>query len=171
MRKIILFIASSLDGFIAREDGSIDFLFTEGDYGYKKFLASVDTVLMGMKTYRQVLTFGDYPYREKRSIVFTREKKLKKDNNTEFNSDPVTLVKKLKKHKGKDIWLVGGSEIITVLMNAGLVDEIINSVHPILLGRGIPLFKDIRKDVKLKLVNSKGYESGLLQVEYAVLHE
>lgn len=81
MRKIILFIASSLDGFIARESGDIDWLPKNTDSGYNDFYKSIDTVIMGKKTYNQVLTFGDYPYKDKKSYVFTRNNDLTKDEN------------------------------------------------------------------------------------------
>ena len=169
MRKIVLFIASSLDGFIAREDGGIDWLFSDGDYGYSKFFKSVDTVIMGRKTYEVSLTFGDYPYNGKKVYVFTRKKSIRPDGNAEFVSDPVSLCKKLKKLPGKNIWLVGGSEIVSVLINAGLVDEIILSTHPIILGSGIPLFNCIKKEIKMRLVKSVKFGSGLLQAHYVVL--
>ena len=84
MRKIILFIASSLDGYIARENGDIDWLPETGSSGYDDFIKSVDTVVMGKKTYDQVLTFGGYPYKDKKSYVFTRNKNLTKDEDIEF---------------------------------------------------------------------------------------
>src|SRR3989338_6215947 len=134
MRKIRLFIACSLDGFIARKDGSIDWLFT-GDYGYKKFYDSVDTVLMGRKTYELGLTFNEHN-KGKRAIVFTTRKNLKKFPNVEFVSDAVPFTRKLKKGKGNSIWLVGGGEIVSVLLGNGLVDEMQIFVHPIVLGNG-----------------------------------
>lgn len=168
VRKIVLFIASSLDGFIAREDGSIDWLFSDGDYGYTKFFRSIDTVIMGRKTYDVSLAFGDYPYKGKKGYVFTRKLTKRADKNTEFVSDPVSLCKKLKRSPGKNIWLVGGSDIISVLTNAGLVDEIILSTHPIILGKGIPLFKDIKREINLRLVKSIKFGTGLLQAYYIV---
>ena len=169
MRKIKLFIACSLDGFIAREDGGIDWLFT-GDYGYTKFYNSVDVVLMGRKTYELALKLGE-DYKDKKVIVFTRQKNLKKFSNIEFVSDIVPFTKKLKTEKGKDVWLVGGGEIISVLLNNNLIDEMQIFVHPIILGKGIPLFKDIKKEIKLKLVETKEFEDGLVKVEYKILRD
>ena len=166
MRKIKLFIASSLDGFIAREDGGIDWLFT-GDYGYAKFYNSIDTVLMGRKTYELGLKLGEY-YKGKRVIVFTKQKNLKKLENVEFVSNVVDFTKKLLKTKGKDIWLVGGGEIVSLLLNNNLIDEILLFVHPIILGKGIPLFKNIKKEVKLKLIETFAYEGGLVKLYYKV---
>ena len=160
MRKVILFIASSLDGYIARKDGGIDWLFSDDDYGYKKFYSSVDTVIMGRKTYDVAKGFEKEPFAGKEVIVFSR----KRDG---CANDPVKASMQLKKKKGKNIWLVGGSQIISVLMNAGLVDEIINSVHPIIIGNGIPLFDRI-DETSLKLINTKRFPSGLVQLHYDV---
>ena len=84
MRKIILFIASSLDSYIARPSGYIDWLFTDQNYGYSEFFASSDTVLIGRKTYEQVLTFGEYPYKEKKTYIFTKDSSFRADTNAEF---------------------------------------------------------------------------------------
>ena len=107
MKKVILFICCSTDGFIARKNGDVSWLLHDQDYGYKKFVASVDTLLMGRKTYKQCLTFGEWPWKGKKSFVFTR-KKQKKDSNVEFVKNPVAFTKKLVKKQGKSIWLVGG---------------------------------------------------------------
>ncbi len=171
MKKIILFIASSLDGHIAREDHSIDWLFTDQDYGYKEFYGSIDTVLMGMTTYQKMLEMGSgYHYKGKKGYVFSRDKKIKKDENVEFVSEIVPFVKKLKNTNGeKAIWVVGGSEIISVLLNAKLIDEFLIFVHPIILGKGIPLFKNINSKAKLRFVKSKSYSSGLVKLHYKII--
>src|SRR3989344_6107538 len=167
MRKVILFIASSLDGFIARKDGGIDWLFSDADYGYSKFYSSIDTVITGRKTYDLTLILEKEPFKDKKIYVFTNNLKSRLLINAEVISDPVNFVKKLKDIKGKNIWLLGGSEIITLLMNANLVDEIILSIHPIVLGNGIPLFINI-KEIKIELVKSKKFDNGLLQLKYNV---
>ncbi|MDO8553813.1 MAG: dihydrofolate reductase family protein [Candidatus Micrarchaeota archaeon] len=167
MRKIILFIASSLDGFITGENGELDWLFTDQDYGYTKFLSSTDCALMGRKTYETAIKLGDSPKEGRKWYVFTHSSEQNKENIT-FISDLVPFTKKLRQQKGKNIWLIGGSEAISILMNAGLVDEIIISIHPILLGKGIPLFKNIGKIINLKLVKSTKFNSGLLQLHYLV---
>ncbi|MGI0019677.1 MAG: dihydrofolate reductase family protein [Nitrososphaera sp.] len=169
MRKVKLFIASSLDGFIAGEDGSIDWLFDDADYGYAQFYDSIDAVLVGRKTYEQAAGFGEYPFRGKQVYVFTRSPG-KKDGNVEFVADAAGFTQKMVGKQGGDAWLVGGAEIITSLLNAGLVDEIILSIHPVILGKGIPLFKDIEGRHGLKLVDSKAYPSGLAQLRYKVVH-
>ena len=172
MRKVKLFIASSLDCYIAREDGGIDWLFTDDDYGYTKFYDSIDTIIVGRKSYAQSLTFDDYPYEGKKVYVFTR-KKVRRNNNEQdceyIDTNIQDFVTNLTQLIGKDIWLLGGGEIVSVLLNAGLVDEIILSIHPIILGTGIPLLRNIQKEVNLKLENSLYFESGLTQLCYKVL--
>jgi len=125
MRKIKLFIACSLDGYIAKEDGSVNWLPENTDSGYDQFYSSIDTVLMGQKTYEQILTFGKYPYKDKISYVFSRNPNQKKDENVEFTSEVEEFTKKLVSSSGKDIWLVGGSEIASTFVNLKFVDELI----------------------------------------------
>jgi dihydrofolate reductase len=169
LRKIKLFIASSLDGYISREDGDIGWLFTDADYGYLKFYNSIDTVLMGRRTYDKALEFNKYPFKNKKSYIFSKNRLAKtKDRDVEFISDIIEFVKHILKMKGKDIWLVGGSDIISIFLNANLIDEVILSIHPIILGKGIPLFKNIHRQLDLKLINSGSYTSGLIQSHYEV---
>ena len=172
MRKIKLFIASSLDCFIARKDGGIDWLFTDADYGFSRFYDSVDTILVGRKTYDQSLTFDEYPYRGKMVYVFTHKASGTADNGKDVKyveGNIPDFVTSLIKSEGKDIWLLGGGEIVSILLNAELVDEIILSIHPIILGEGIPLLPKVKKQVNLKLENSISFESGLTQLSYKVL--
>jgi dihydrofolate reductase len=186
MKKIILYIATSLDGFIAREDGSLDWLpgseakanhepkesvdsvdtNEKKDYGYSALMDSIDTTLMGNKTYDQVLTFGPWPYTAKKCIVFTHEKNPQPDKNVIFVNDPVSFTKELKNKEGKDIWLIGGSEINSLLLNAGLIDTIILTVIPTIIGKGIPLFQGINKDIQLRLTKVEHFKSGLAQLSY-----
>ncbi len=168
MRKIKLFIASSLDGYIAREDGSIDWLPENTESGYDEFYKTVDTVLMGRKTYEQVLTFGAYPYKENKSYVFTRSPDQKKDENVKFVSDVEEVTKELVSSTGKDIWLVGGADLVSDFLNHNLIDEIILSIIPVSIGKGIPLFKNLKKEVKLELVETSEYK-GLVELHYKVL--
>ncbi|MBS3096129.1 dihydrofolate reductase [Candidatus Woesearchaeota archaeon] len=162
MRKIILFIASSLDGFIARIDQSIDWLFMDNDYGYKEFYKSIDTVLVGNKTYQKSKEFEEYPFKDKKVFVFTRSKNLK-DENVDFVYDVANFSKKLIKQSGKNIWLVGGGEIVKIFLDNYLLDEIIISVHP-----RTPLFVGT-KETKLELTNHKIFENGLVQLHYKVI--
>ena len=173
MRKVRLFIASSLDGFIARKDGAIDWLFTDADYGYARFFDAIDTILVGRKTYDQSLTFGENHYKGKQLYVFTRKAEGKKaDNGVEYvDSDIPDFVRHLTELAGKDIWLLGGGEIVSVLLNSNMVDEIILSIHPVILGTGIPLVSNIAKQINLKLENSIAFPSGLAQLWFRVLKD
>jgi dihydrofolate reductase len=168
MRKIILFIASSLDGYIAKNDGSVDWLPVSGSSGYDNFYKSIDTVIMGNTTYSQVLTFGAYPYQDKKSYVFTRNNDHKKDENIQFVNDAEKLIKNILSNPGMNIWLIGGSKIISNFMNLGFVDEIIISIIPIVLGNGIPLFMDIQKETKFELIKTTDYDT-LVELHYKIL--
>ena len=145
MRKIILYIASSLDGYIARETGDIDWLPQSDTSGYEKFYKTINVVIMGKTTYDQVLTFGEYPYKDKKSFVFTRNKNPTKDENVEFVSDTDEFVKDILSKLEGNIWLIGGGQIISFFVNNGIVDEIILSMYLLLLGKGFLCFKTYKK--------------------------
>ncbi len=173
MRKLKLYIAASLDGFIAKPDGNVDWLndpdfMIEGeDFGYKEFLDTIDTTLMGNSTYQEILGFGKpFPYPEKVNYVFTKSNHQDNENVKFINSDIHHFVQELKSQNGSDIWLIGGGKINTVMMDHELIDEIILTVMPICLGEGIPLFSPGSKSVKWKLSSSRAYESGVVQLVY-----
>jgi dihydrofolate reductase len=167
MRKIILFIASSLDGYIARPSGEIDWLFTDQDYGYSDFYANIDTILMGRKTYEQVLTFGEYPYPGVKTYVFSNKSTLSTSQDIEIITENInTFIPKLKQQKGKNIWLVGGAQIVFELINQKLIDEIILSIHPIILGEGITLFPAKITPQNFQLSQCQTYNTGLVQLSY-----
>ena len=168
MTKVVVYIASSLDGYIAREDGEIDWLPETTESGYDAFYNSIDTVIMGKTTYDQVLTFGEYPYKDKKSIVFTRNFTQNKDESIEFVSDVGKFVKDGFLSAGENIWLVGGTQIIASFLNQSAVDEIIISVIPVLLCKGIPLFKNIENETKLELVKTVKFDQ-LVDLHYKVL--
>ena len=168
MRKVILFIATSLDGYIASKDGSVDWLFTDNDYGTTVFIKSVDTILMGRKTYEQAVEFGLEFYKGKKIYVFTKSKKLKSIGGVEIiHEDAASLTQKLTRKKGKDIWLMGGRELNSSLQRKNLIDEYNLFVHPIILGRGIPLFTNPAGISKLKLKSYKKFSSGLVRINYS----
>jgi dihydrofolate reductase len=168
MRKIILFIATSLDGYIASKDGSVDWLFTDSDYGTKSFMKTIDTILMGRKTYKQALEFGLEYYAGKKIYVFTKSKKMKSAEGVEIiNEDAISFTRKLKRKKGKNIWLMGGGELATSLQKKNLIDEYMLFVHPVLLGEGIPLFSDISGIKTIKLKSYKKFSSGLVRINYS----
>lgn len=170
VRKIILYIATSLDGYIAREKGEIDWLFSPdgNDYGYEKMFARIDTVIMGRATFDVSRKLEEKPFAGKRCIVFTRNKKLKNYSNVEYvTQNPVELVEKLQKEKGKDIWIVGGGEIASALLNRDLIDEYYFFVHPIILGKGISLYSHMQKQVTLSLVSAHAFANGLVELRYS----
>lgn len=167
MRKVILFIASSLDGYIARTSGSVDWLFTDQDYGYTDFLAGVDTILMGRRTYEQVLSFGEYPYKDIQGYVFSKVRAGETDEHVTFISgDPAGFVEGLKSSTGKDIWLVGGAAVIQLFMVHDLIDEFMIFVHPIILGKGIPLFHAPVPTRTLSFQNCRAFDTGLVRLTY-----
>ncbi len=165
MRKIILYTASSLDGFIAGPKGEIDWLPAGGDYGYKKFFASIDTTLIGRATYELTLKLGPEVCKGKTNYVFAHKSPKKHLPWFEFvTHDAEKFTHKLKRQKGKNIWLVGGGKLNTTMLNAGLIDEMIVSIVPVILGKGIPLFTDEAKRAQFKTIGMKSYENGLVQV-------
>lgn len=167
MKKLNLFIATSLDNYIARKDGGVDWLFTDQDYGYQSFYEMVDTVVMGRVTYDQTREFGEYPYKEKMSYIFSRVKKTEPSDNVEFiDTDIIEFTTKLKRRGGKDVWLVGGSQIISILHQAELIDDYILFIHPVILGKGIPLFRNNVKFSRMALKEVEKFDNGLVKLKY-----
>lgn len=168
MPQVILFIATSLDGYIARTDGSVDWLFHDEDYGYASFYDRIGSTLMGKRTFEDILTFGDFPYPDKENYVFTRHAAGRKHPSVTFVEGNIpAFVRGLKKRVEKDIWLVGGGQINTLLLSTGLVDRMIISMHPVVLGQGIPLFgKGLPAETWWTLEQSTAFPSGLVQLDY-----
>ena len=164
MKKIILYIATSLDGFIARKNGSVDWLSefnnTGDDFGYKKFLDSVGTVILGNTTYKEFKA----PYENKKCFVFSRKNTGKKENIIYVNTEVKKFIKSLS--DDENIWLVGGADIAKEFLKNNLIDEFIITVIPTLLGEGIPLFGEGCGEHKLKLLDTKSYDSGVVQLHY-----
>ncbi len=165
-RKIILFIATSLDGYIARADGSIDWLFTDADYGYREFYASIDTTLMGRKTYEQVRTMGPFPYPEKHNYVFTHQRQGEDEHVTFVNKDAVGFIRDLKAQDGGDIWLIGGGGLIQTCLQDQLIDELRIFIHPVILGEGLPLIPSPSPSVNMEVIRQGMYDNGLVEVHY-----
>lgn len=146
-RKLVLFIAMSLDGYIATKSDTLDWLYTvegEGDNGYSAFYETVDTVLMGKRTYDWIMenVTGDFPYKDKECYVFSRSA-TEENKDVKFVSDEIVgFANTLKNQQGKNIWLVGGGELLHSFIKEKLVDELILTVAPTLIGNGIPLFKE-----------------------------
>jgi dihydrofolate reductase len=169
MRTVILYIADSLDGYIARTDGRMDWLFSDVDYGYTKFLRSVGTIIMGRKTYDQLLTFDDYPYRGKEVFAVSRFRAGERDEHVTFvGPEIVDIVRSLKAGEGTGIWLVGGSQLVRLFIAEHLIDEIIVSIHPIILGSGIPLILPQDDETQLVFAVCESFSSGLVQLKYRV---
>ncbi|HOY13958.1 MAG TPA: dihydrofolate reductase family protein [Saprospiraceae bacterium] len=169
-RKVILFIAMSLDGYIATENDDLSFLdvvAVQGeDYGYAHFVNHIDTIIWGRKTFDKVVSFGgDIPYADKKVFVISRTRSGKKGH-VQFVENVVPLIEQLKSEEGLDIYCDGGGEIVSELLKHQLIDEMIISVIPHLLGKGKKLFMNNRPPQKLEFVNAKSYKSGLVQLRY-----
>lgn len=170
-RRLILYIATSLDGYIATRDEDLTFLDSvarEGeDYGYAEFTAGVDTVLMGRRTYEKVAAMGvPDPHPGRRLYVITSSPRPARGDIHFHTGDPIELVRRLKGSTGRDIYCDGGAELANALIAADLVDRYVISTIPVLLGDGIRLFRDGRPQQTLKLLDSRAYPSGLVQNWY-----
>jgi dihydrofolate reductase len=169
MRKIILNVAVSLDGFIEGPNGEYDWCFTDSDYGLNEFLANTDTIFFGRKSYELWAASFSNMWTDKRHYVFSNSQQSLQTNATLISGDIETKVHELKNEDGKDIWLFGGASLTTSLINAGLVDEFLLAIHPLILAGGKPLFNGINKRNWLKLAESKTYENGLVQNRYSLV--
>lgn len=170
-RKVILYIATSLDGYIAKPNDDLSFLSIvqqDGeDFGYADFVKSVDTVIIGRKTYDWVMKeVPEFPHTDKDSFIITRTARPSIGKTKFYTYNLEGLILKLKSEQGKNIFIDGGAEIVNELLKGNLIDEFIISVIPILVGNGTKLFKDGRPELKLELVSVKQFEKGLIQAHY-----
>lgn len=171
MPKVVLFIATSLDGYIASPDGTVDWLFHDADYGYTEFMASVDAVVMGRKTWEQARTFEDVPFAGKQVIVFSHSQSNANESRIRFvHGDPATTIPEINSSVKKDIWLVGGGDLIQQFIGSNLIDEFRIFMHPIILGHGIPLFPRHSGRTDLSFVSSQSFPSGLMELRYRLHH-
>lgn len=174
MKKLKLYIACSFDHYIARSNGDVSWLelpeyAIEGeDYGYQKFIDGIGTTIMGHTTYKIIQGFDiPFPYSDKKNYVFSRDHSFQNDENVEYVKEEIApFVRRLKLSKGKDIWLIGGGQINQLLLNYNLIDEMIITIMPIMLGHGVKLFHGVVKEKKLNLIDSKHYPNGVLQLKY-----
>lgn len=173
MRILSLFIAASLDGYIAKPNDDLSFLKRvekEGeDYGYAAFTSTIDTIILGRKTYDWVLGkigASHYDNGDRAVYVITRTARPAVGKTKFYTGDLAELVRELKGKSGKNIYCDGGAEIIDELLKNDLIDELIISVIPVLLGNGTRLFKDGRPEQELELVNTKTFDTGLIQLHY-----
>jgi dihydrofolate reductase len=169
MRKLVLGLAITLDGFIEGPNGEYDWCFTDQDYGLNAFFQRVDALFMGRKSYEEAKKFEGSPWQGMTTYVFSRSLKPEDDPRVILIADgSVEAVQKIKQQPGKDIWLFGGADLTRQFINADLVDELWLSVHPILLGSGKPLFQGILGRKTLKLIETKTYETGLVSLKYTL---
>lgn len=170
-RKVSLFIASSVDGFIAGPDDNLEFLALvekEGeDYGYADFMANVDTVVLGRKTYDKVMQMDmPFPYGTRECYVITHTPKPDAGSVRFHTGDPEELIKTLRAKPGKTIFVDGGASVIEQLMKQDLIDDYIVSFIPVVIGGGTKLFGDTGLARKLQLVQTKSFDTGLVQLRY-----
>ena len=170
-RKVILFIAMSLDGYIAKPNDDISFLSMvdqeDEDYGYKDFIATVDAVIMGRRTYDKVLSMGfDFPHSHVDAYIVTRTHRPTIGTIKFYTGSLQELVAKLKSQPGKNIFVDGGALVVNELLKDNLIDEFIISIIPTLLGDGISLFKGGCPEAPLKLISSTQFDRGLVQLHY-----
>src|SRR5882724_1031701 len=164
-RKVILGLGISLDGYIARPDGSVDFLFMPKDYSMVEFFASVDTAIMGRKTLDVSLKMGGGSFSGSAMANYVYSRTLhagKRDGVVFTRESPSDLIGELRKKRGKDIWLMGGGKMVREFLKADLVDELYIGIVPVLLGEGIPLFPPGFPQREYSLVENKTYTRGLI---------
>lgn len=170
--KVVLFIAESLDGYIATNEESLEWLFKtegEGDAGYSEFYETVDTVIMGRRTYDWIIhkENDNFPYKNKKCYVFSSTKKGT-NNFVEFiNEDIVQFTNKVKEKSEGNIWIVGGGELLHFFLKEKLVDDLIVTIAPTLIGRGIPLFRENDFETELFLKEVKQFNQ-FVQLYYEV---
>ena len=172
-RKIIVYVATSADGFIARLDGSVDWLDRprpKGNYGMGAFYRSIDTCVLGRKTYDVSVKFGMADgYAGKKNYVFSRTvSKAASPKVSVVSEDVHVFSERLRCEKGKAIWLVGGAELVAAFLDSGQVDEFIIHVIPKMIGEGIPLVAARHRDLGLKLLATKSFPDGVVKLHYAV---
>jgi len=169
-RRVVYYVASSLDGYIAGPGESLDWLGGVddgggGDYGHREFYDSIDTVIMGRRSWEIARAFEASPYADKRRVVFSRSKV---SGDAEWSDDPVGTTRRLVRDPGRNIWLMGGGIIAGLLASEGLLDEMIDTVHPVILGSGVPLFAGVTRRIDMRLITSRTWKNGLWQGTYAV---
>ena len=171
MRKLILQLAVSLDSYIEGPNGEYDWCFTDQDYGMNDFLARVDSMLLGRKSYELTQSMGAEamaPFSKLKPYIFSTTLSEVNEGEILIKENAEEAVRKLKQEPGKDIWLFGGASLITSMFNAGLIDEFILAVHPVILSGGKPLFTNISNRTNLKLKNATTYSSGLVMLTYTL---
>ena len=177
MRKVILYIAMSLDGYIADENGGVGWLSGQDPEGesegsYPEFVRGIDTVVMGWKTYHQVMTElspDEWVYGDLMAYVITHREETSSEKIRFVHEVPSDLIQNLKETKGKDIWICGGASIARQLMQEGMIDRFYISVIPVLLGAGVrlfgELFGELPEELELRLMETRSY-NGIVELRY-----
>ena len=178
-RKIIVYIATSADGYIARPDGDVEWLNrrARADYGIRKFYGTIDTILWGRKTYDWLLDYHKKKGKKEglfdtklANYVFSRKPPKRAAPGVEFVSEPVkAFAQRLRATPGKQIWMMGGGELIASFLDAGEIDEFDIHVIPVFIGKGIPLVAPRHRDVPLRLLSSRKYPDGVVRLHYEVV--
>jgi dihydrofolate reductase len=169
MRKIILGLGISLDGYIARPNGAVDFLIMPKDHSMADFFASIDAAIMGRKTYDAALKMGGAGFGSSKMEYYVLSDSLppgKRDGLTFVSQSPTAFVQEMRKKRGKHIWLMGGGELARDFLRADVVDELHLGVVPVLLGEGIPLFPSGFPQRDFSLLENKTYSRGLIGLKY-----
>lgn len=174
MSKTIFYVAASLDGYLADENGSVDWLMpfqnAPYDYGYADFIASIGHVITGSKTYEQAKDFpGGWNFPNKKTWVFT-QRNLETEGREDivlWRNSPAELMTLLRSEP-KNIWMLGGAQLATAFFNGGLVDELVLTQIPVVLGKGKPLFEGISGQLKLDLKKVEQFPNGVVQLIYKV---
>ena len=165
MRKVILNLAVTLDGYIVGPNGEYDWCYSDQDYGMTDFMKRTDAIFFGRRSYEVLVGTDQNPYPEKKKYVFSRS--MKSAAGAQIIGDNyIKEVMEIKNQPGKDIWLFGGASLTASVMNAQLVDELQLSIHPILLGKGKPLFQGLKDWIKFTFIDTKKYSTGLVQLFY-----
>ena len=173
MRKVIFSLANSLDNYIARKDGAIDWILSgeEAASAMTEFWKTIDAVVIGRKTYEPVLKSGTpFPtFPGVKNYVLSHTLKESLDKNVEIiGEDAAEFIRRLKTEEGKDIFVMGGGLLAKPLFEANLIDEVGVTIHPVLLGSGIPLFHEISRQVDLELIKSQVFKNGCVSISYRV---
>lgn len=166
--RFLVFLATSLDGYIARRDDGLDWLarFEQEEHGYRDFLASVEALVIGRRTYDVVLRFSAWPYAGKRVIVCTSRPRSPVHGEELWSSPPRALAERLDREGVRRVYLDGGA-LVRSFLAEGLVDEMTLNVIPVVLGDGVPLFATGLPETRLRLLEAKSFPSGLVQLHYA----
>lgn len=171
MPNIVFYVAASLDGYIATPEGGVEWLApfesAEAESSYPEFYASVDGLVMGSRTYEQVLSFGEWPYGEKPCWVFSQRDLLVTQPTIKVTrQSPEEIAVELQQHQLQRVWLVGGAALTSAFRAKGLITEYIITIVPVILGGGIPLFIAPSVQENLQLISTKRYSNGLVELQY-----